>query len=123
MTAVGLEELDVLELVNRFEAITSAQCEASWLLQTARYNRLYRQMVEIRRELQSRAGDQRRALIALLQSDNVQVRMMAANTVLAIFPEQAKRALESVSESGIMPQAADASSMLDALANGGYVPS
>lgn len=111
------------ELVERFNAIALAQFDAKWTLQIPRYTRLYKQMVEIRNELKSREGDQRRALIPLLQSDNVQVRLMAANTLLAIAPDLARKALESVRDFGLMPQAAEASSMLEAVDTGRFVPS
>lgn len=110
------------ELVGLFESITKAQCEASWLLQNARYTRLYRRMQAVGEELKSRVGDQRRALLPLLQSENVQVRMMAAHALLAIEPELARRALETVRDSPFMPQAAEARGSLRSLAEGSYVP-
>ena len=80
-------------------------------------------MQDIRSELRRREGDQRRALLPLLNHPNVQVRMMAAHTVLTISPVLARRAVESVLDSGIFPQAADASGTLRALETGFYVPS
>ncbi|KIZ37221.1 MULTISPECIES: DUF2019 domain-containing protein [Rhodopseudomonas] len=109
------------ELVERFERIALAQDEAIWKDRTARYNRLYEQMDEIRNELRSREGDQRRALIPLLQSENMQVRLKAAITVLSVSPEAARQALESVRDDGYFPQAADARGMLAALDDGTFV--
>ncbi|MDZ4367241.1 MAG: DUF2019 domain-containing protein [Afipia sp.] len=123
MKKVGNQEANVDELVERFNAIALEQFDANWKLQTARYNRLYEKMAEIRAELKSRNGDQRRALIPLLESGNIQVRLMAANTLLAIAPDRARKALESVRDYGQLPQAADASMMLDALENGSFIPS
>jgi hypothetical protein len=79
--------------------------------------------VQIRSELKAREGDQRRALIPLLQFNNVQVRLMAANTLLAIAPELARKALESVRDAGQMPQPAEATMMLRDVKGGSYVPS
>jgi hypothetical protein len=62
-------------------------------------------MVDIRNELKHRAGDQRRALLPLLEHPNMQVRMKAAHTLLAISPTLARKALESVRASEIFPQA------------------
>ena len=48
---------------------------------------------------------------------------MAADTVLAISPDLARKALESVRDSKIYPQAMDAGMTLSALDNGTFVPS
>ena len=109
-------------MVERFEAVALEQFDANWKLQTARYNRLYKEMVEIRAELKSRNGDQRRALIPLMESNNMQVKLMTANTLLAVAPDRARKALESVRDYGQLPQAADASGMLEAIDNGSFVP-
>jgi hypothetical protein len=94
-----------------------------YVVDTRKYNRLYATMVDIRNELKHREGDQRRALLPLLDHPNVQVRMMAADTLLAISPDLARKALESVRESKIYPQAMDAGMTLSALDNGTFVPS
>jgi hypothetical protein len=123
MTGNGIHGISVDELVERFNAIALAQYDANWLLQTARYNRLFKKMTEVENELKSREGDQRRALMPLLRSSNVQVRMMAAFALLAIAPELAVKALESVRDVHEMPQSAEASSMLGAVREGTYIPS
>lgn len=109
-------------LVEQFNAITAEQCEASWLLQTPRYNRLYRRMQAVVEELKSRDGDQRLALLPLLRSGNVQVRMMAAHALLSIAPMQARLTLESVRDFDEMPQAAEARISLRSLDEGTYIP-
>jgi hypothetical protein len=110
------------ELVDLFGSVTTEQCEASWLLQTPRYTCLYRRMEAVTEELRSRDGDRRRALMPLLHSENVQVRMMAAHVLLAIAPAEARTARESVRDSGIMPQVAEARMSLRSLDEGTYVP-
>ena len=111
----------VQELVERFLSTGLAQYEAAYVVDTRKYNRLYARMQDIRKELRRREGDQRRALLPLLNHPNVQVRMMAAHTVLTISPDLARKAFESVRDSGIFPQAADASGTLRALDNGTYI--
>jgi hypothetical protein len=113
----------VQELVARFVSIGFAQYDAAYVVDVKKYNRLYREMQDIRNELKRREGDQRRALLPLLDHPNLQVRMKAAHTVLAISPALARKALESVRDSGIFPQAADAAETLSALDTGFYVPS
>lgn len=119
---VRYQDVVTSELVALFESITTQQCDASWCWQASRYNRLFGQMVAICDELKSRAGDQRLALLPLLKAPNVQVRMMVAIQLLALAPEKARSALESVVASGYMPQVADARGMLRALDEGTYVP-
>jgi hypothetical protein len=70
-------------------------------------------MTEVRDELKLRPGDQRRALMPLLDSKNVHVRLKTAITLLAIAPDSARKALTSVR---------DASMLLRSLDEGSYVP-
>jgi hypothetical protein len=113
----------VHELVERFLSIGLAQYDAAYVVNTTRYNRLFAKMQTIENELKRREGDQRHALLPLLDHPNVQVRMMAAHAVLVISPALARKAFESVRESEIFPQAMDAGMTLRALDNGTYVPS
>jgi hypothetical protein len=113
----------VHELVAQFVSIGLAQYDALYVVDVKKYNRLYRNMEDVVTELKQRQGDQRRALLPLLDHPNLQVRMKAAHAVLAISPALARKALESVRASEIMPQAADAGMSLIALDNGTYVPS
>ena len=113
----------VQELVECFVSIGLAQYEALYVADTRKFNRLYHEMEDIRNELKRREIDQRRALLPLLDHPNLQVRLKAANSVLAISPQLARKALESVRDSGILPQSADAEGMLDAIQNGSFVPS
>jgi len=53
-------------------------------------------MQRVRAELKAMPGDQRRALLPLLSHSSVQVKQMAANTLLAIAPIPARTALEEV---------------------------
>jgi hypothetical protein len=119
---VPIDQLTIDDLVQHFLALTLAQYEARFPSQTSRYNRLYRQMNEIRDELKRREGDQRRALLPLINHENAQVRLMAASSLLTIVPDRAKRALESVRDSGILPPSANAEGLLNGLQNGSFVP-
>jgi Domain of unknown function (DUF2019) len=119
---IPLDQLTVSELVQRFVSLTLAQYEARFPSQTAKYNRLYHEMRDVRDELKRREGDQRRALLPLINHENAQVRLMAASSLLTIFPGRAKRALESVRDSRIVPPAANAEGLLDGLENGSFVP-
>src|SRR4051795_7163178 len=119
---IPLYQLTVSELAQRFLWLTLAQYEARFPSQTAKYNRLYHEMRDVRDELKRREGDQRRALLPLINHQNAQVRLMAASSLLTIFPDRAKRALESVRDSRIVPPAANAEGLLVGLENGSFVP-
>jgi hypothetical protein len=123
MARSEIQAVSVPELVERFVSIGLAQYDALYVADTNKFNRLYREMEDVRNELKRREGDQRRALLPLLDHPNLQVRMMAAHAVLAITPALARKAFESVRESGIFPQAMDAGMTLSALENGTFVPS
>lgn len=118
----GLRQASSEALFQRFVAIGLAQYEAAYVGATTTYNRLYGQMIDVRDELQRRPGDQRRILHPLLAHPNMQVRMMAANTLLAIFPIEARKALETVRDSDVDPQNANAASAIRALDDGLFVP-
>jgi RNA:NAD 2'-phosphotransferase (TPT1/KptA family) len=74
------------------------------VIDNPKYNRLYKKMERIRAELREMPGDQRRALLPLLSHSNVQVRLAAARSLLALYPDLARNALESIREFGIEPQ-------------------
>ena len=59
-------------------------------------------------ELKSRPGDGRTDLLPLLDHPEAQVRLNAANAVMPIAPDAARRVLVAISESGLMPQAGHA---------------
>ena len=99
-----------------------AQYDAIYVIDNAKYNRLYKEMERIRAELKKMPGDQRRALLPLLSHPNVQVRLKAAHSLLALYPDLARRALESIRESGIEPQNGEAAMAISGLDEGSYIP-
>jgi hypothetical protein len=121
MTKSADQIASVQELVAHFLSITLAQYDAARVADTTKYNRLYRKMEDVVNELKRREGDERRALLPLLDHPNVQVRMMAAHAVLRISPVLARKAFQSVRDSQIFPQAMDAGMTIRALDNGTYI--
>ena len=117
-----LHDHTVKQLVDRFIAVALAQHDASREYQTTRYNRLFDQMTKIEKELKSREGDQRRALLPLLEADDIHVRLKAALALLAVAPEQARKVLMSIRDYKLLPYSMDAGLMLMSLNNGSYVP-
>jgi hypothetical protein len=121
MKRLMLREMTVAELVDRFIAIALDEDKA--MLDTAKFNRLFWELDAVNEELKSRPGDQRRALLPLLDHSNAQVRLQSAIATLAVAPESARQALQIISDRQEYPQAADARGMMRALDNRTYVPS
>jgi len=123
MKSVKLEEMNVAQLVEQFVGIALAQDVAARRDEIRKYNRLYDELEAVEGELKTREGDQRRALVSLLNHSNAQVRLKSAIALLAIVPEAARGALHIISACNEYPQAADARGMLRAVGEGSYVPS
>jgi hypothetical protein len=105
---IRLDTMSVDQLVGRFAAITAAQDDALLGHELTKFNRLFDRMLEVLEELKGRPGDQRRALMALYDYPNMQVRLQAAKLTRAVAPVEARRQIEAIAESHWMPQAGDA---------------
>jgi hypothetical protein len=116
MTSVQSGDARVKSLVAQFVEIVIAQYDAMYAIDNAKYNWLFTRMNRIRKELQEMPDDQRRALLPLLSHSNVQVR--AARSLLALYPDLARNALESIRESGIEPQNGEAATAIRRLDEG-----
>jgi hypothetical protein len=117
-----IENMTADQLVDRFTSVALNQDEALLDNDTARFNRLYGEMDDIKSELKSRAGDQRRALLVLYDHPNAQVRLKAAIATLALEPERARAALVHVREYDDGSQALDAGMTLLSLDRGEFKP-
>ena len=117
-----LGKLSTEELVSRFVEIGVRQDQAIFRDDNAAFNRLFDRMQAVQQELKRRGGDQRRALMPLYSHQNMQVRLMAAKSTLAVAPEQARRMLEAIADSGWQPQAGDAGMCLISLDRGVFNP-
>lgn len=122
MTGPHIETSSTQQLVQQFLSYALLQDAAERRENVFEYNRLYQGMEAVERELKSRSGDQRQALIPLCHHPNVQVRLAAAFAILAIEPNLARQTLEKISRGREYPQAADARGMLNDLDEGRYVP-
>jgi len=121
MKRLALREMTVAQLADLFVGIALRQDEV--MLEPAKYNRLYDKMDAVKEELKNRPGDQRRALLSLLDHSNVQVRLKSAIATLALAPDAARRTLQVISDRQEYPQTADARGMMRALDQGTYIPS
>jgi hypothetical protein len=117
-----LVELSVDQLVQLFSELSMRQDMALLSNAQREVNRLFWRIDAIAEELKSRPGDQRRALLALYEHRNMQVRLKAARATLAIAPPIARAQLEAIAASGWQPQAGDAGMSLLNLDRGIYKP-
>jgi hypothetical protein len=122
MRPAKLHAMSTAELVTRFEEIALEQDRALLMDEIAEFNRLYIQMDAVKKELKGRSDDQRRALLALYDHPNIQVRLKAAEGTLAVAPEAARGLLQSIKDSREYPQAADAGMTLWDLDRGIFKP-
>jgi hypothetical protein len=122
MSRSKLSSLTNNELVRRFVDIGLAQEEALVYGEIAKFNRLYEQKNHVVDELRSRPGDQRRVLLSLYDHPNLQVRLIAVKNSLALAPEEGRRVLKAIADSGEYPQAGDAGVCLSNLDEGIFKP-
>jgi|ERR1700722_20966843 hypothetical protein len=122
MTQPDFKNVGVSDLVERFAVLGVEDDQAEKVDDIAKCNRVRRQMELIAKELKSRPGDQRRALVTLYDHPNIQVRLSAAKYTLAVEPEKARRLIEAIAESRCFPQAGDAGMCLVLLDRGIFVP-
>ena len=118
----NFRDMTVDHLVQEFLAVTLAQYRANAAEDMPRYTRLFRHMELLERELKSRPGDQRRALLPLCDHENAHVRLRAAVATLALAPERARETLQIIDDRREFPDAADAFGLLRGLDDGTYVP-
>jgi hypothetical protein len=123
MKQPGLGELQSSDLVDRFAGIAELQDRALLEGRYTKFNRLFRQMMEVVDELKSRDGDQRGELLRLYHHANMQVRLQAARLTLAVAPAEARTQLEAIAGSKWYPQAGDAGMCLSNLDSGFFKPS
>lgn len=117
-----LAEMLTPQLVQKFIDLALAQFKAELYGEISVYNRLYRQIVAIEQELKMRPGDERVALVPLFSHANPQVRLMAAQSTLAVAPVESRQTLQVLWDRKEFPQAAYAMGTLRALERGDRKP-
>lgn len=122
MIAKSIKEQSTEELVDLFAEIGVAQDDACLGGDNSAYSRHSRTMRSVCDELKGRPGDQRRALLRLYRADNMQVRLMAAKTTLAIAPTEARLLLREIADAKWPVQSLDAGMCLWNLERGVFKP-
>jgi len=122
MKRLKLDSLSVDELVERFAVICVAQDQALFDDAYAKFNRLYKEMDAVEKEIRARGVDARLALLKLYTHPNMQVRVQVAKCTLGVAPQAARQLLEAIAGSAWYPQAGDAGMSLDNLDAGIFKP-
>jgi cytochrome c oxidase assembly protein Cox11 len=122
MTKPELNNLTVSQLVDHFAENGVAQYKAIEIEDSEIYNDLYWKMHAINEELKSRGDEARLALLKLYNHPNMQVRLAAARSTLAVAPVAARHQLEAIVSSRWFPQAGDAGMTLWRLDEGEFKP-
>jgi len=122
MKGFDLKSMTVAQLVERFTSLGVEQYKAQFYFETAKFNRLFREVMAIEHELKNRTGDQRDALVPLFEHENPQVRLNAAESTLAIVKGAACQTLQEIWDRHEFPQAAFAMQTLRALERGDRIP-
>jgi hypothetical protein len=118
MTRIKLADASIEQLVEQFIVVAVAEYEALEMDENAKFRRLFRQMTDLMTELRSRPIEQRRALMALFQHPNPQVRYEAAFATSDFAPQAARQVCEIIIERNEYPQAANARRMIGELDEG-----
>ncbi|WP_398479012.1 DUF2019 domain-containing protein [Tardiphaga sp.] len=122
MKRLSVNQMTSAELIERFVEVTIGQDEAELRGQIAKYNRLFKIMMDVTNELKSRSGDQRTELLTLYDHANLHVRVQVAKLTLAVAPKEARALLEVLAASGRLPYSADAGMCLWNLDRGVFKP-
>lgn len=122
MKRAKLSTMTTEQLVQLFADLAVQQDAALLYRAQGEVNRIYFKLDAIKKELKSRPGDQRVALLPLYDHKNMQVRVKAAKATLAISPQAARAQLEAIRASGWQPQALEAGMSLGFLDEGVYKP-
>lgn len=123
MKRVDLKKFTVDQLLERYVAIGLAEeDEVLFGDSSSYYNQLFRKEQAVVDELERRPGDQRQALLALYEHENLWIRLSSIKNSLAFAPKRARRILQEVADSKKQPYAGEAGMTLWALDKGIFVP-
>jgi len=108
MTAIDLQSMSVPELLDRFADNGIKQDKALLYDEGRKFNKLFRDMDAINKELLRRGDQAQLELLKLYGHSNMQVRVQAAKFTMVTAPAKAKVELEAIKSSRHFPQAGDA---------------
>ncbi len=107
--------LSISELRERYAELSIRQSAAADLMNVSLVDRLGDQIFEISSELKSRPDDRGRTLMKLFDHSNFNVRLNAGRSLMSVFPEEARRQIQAIADSGKYPYSVDAGLYLSSL--------
>lgn len=110
------------QLVNAYADLSQKQADALERFEVAEVNRLFSRRMEIKKVLRARGPEAGRALMPLLNHRNAQVRLNAAEDLMAIAPRRARAALEDIAAHGPSQQKGAAGMYLLQFDEGAFKP-
>jgi hypothetical protein len=108
MNPQNLANMSLDQLVDLFAENAIEQDRVIFKEQVSKYKKVFGEMGAINAELKRRGPQGRLALTRLYTHPNMQVRLQAARSTLAVAAAEARQIIETISKSGRFPQAGDA---------------
>ncbi|WP_341988978.1 DUF2019 domain-containing protein [Azorhizobium sp. AG788] len=110
-------------IIEYFIALSKKRTEADSYMDIYTYNKIYKILQVIEKELKSRPGDQRSILIPLIFHPNLQVRLNASLATLAVTPD-ALMMLRAIAALDVAwePEQIEALHSVEAIDEGRYIP-
>jgi hypothetical protein len=123
MSGIELKTLNNEQLVDWFRNRALYKVIALLDSDIPNVTKLYWEMEAIEDELRSRGMTARKALIRLMDDENIRVRYEAARRLLAVAPEKALQTIKHITATHKMPEAGEAGMTLSNLEKGIFKPS
>lgn len=114
MTKQDFSSWSVDDLHERYAELSMRQSAAADLSNISGVNRLGKEIYEIASELKSRPG-RGRILMKLFDHPDFNVRFNAGRSLMSVFPEEARRQIQAIADSGKYPYSVDAGLYLSSL--------
>lgn len=108
MNPQNLANASLDQLVDLFAENAIEQDRVIFKEQISKYKKVFGEMDAIDAELKRRGPQARLALTRLYTHSNMQVRLQAARSTLAVAPTEARQVIEIIAKSRRFPQAGDA---------------
>ena len=122
MKKIDPKSMTIEQIIETYTSLCEQEDDALLADERSRYKRLFFRVVALNDELKARGRDARLALKPLLQHRNPQVRLNAAQDLLAVIPQEARSILQDLRDSRAGPQCLDAGMTLWNLDRGVFTP-
>lgn len=99
MKKIDLSKILVEELLDFYIRLSIEQGKAAYVAKTSLVNRLGDELHDISNEIKRRPDDHGRSLLKLFEHSNTQVRFNAAASVSGVFPNEARRVMQTIADS------------------------